>query len=541
MNPGDRSPPHEDGISATATAPDGAPPAAPDKPKKKTLWETTLTATPILLTIVATLLAGMSSSQMTRAMYHRSIAAQEESKGANQWAFFQAKRIRGTNLEMTLVGLRARPDYRPVKLAKLPGLLRDQAAEYRRLEKEAGAVADALKKAQPPDAAANGAVERAVLLGLPGLPPVPPDPSVPSWSPLAAALDDAEALRKLAGDKARESEAGAAKLEKTLAEPLTEEQKGYFARTVKRDGKDVTLETRGDLLYFLDDRDLPVIKEEEGILDKNGKQEKNPLNALNPALDDVNPLIRLSIAAVADRKPDQEIGNLLRGRGRDGQPLKGPDGQPLHDKKGHKVTPVTHEQLHDAAEIAERRAKACEDVDDLVNDVARGFEAVGDDQARRAADVAAAADRLKISLAALSAAEMPAAGTAAPEAPDLGKSRASADVLATRGNRLKGDAQETAVGVKGVLLDFDARRYRQEARYNQGVAGIRDLQARLSAFTSDAHHKKSELFFYGMLAAQGGVTIATFALAVRYKGLLWGLATLAGLLALSIGTFVLLS
>src|SRR5205807_1070277 len=119
-------------------------------------------------------------------------------------------------------------------------------------------------------------------------------------------------------------------------------------------------------------------------------------------------------------------------------PLKGPDGQPVQDRKGHKLTPVTHEQLHDAAEIAERRAKACEDVDDLVNDVGRGFEAVGDDQARRAADVAAAADRLKISLAALSAAEMPAAGTAAPETADLGKARASADVLATRGSRLKG-------------------------------------------------------------------------------------------------------
>ncbi len=72
------------------------------------------------------------------------------------------------------------------------------------------------------------------------------------------------------------------------------------------------------------------------------------------------------------------------------------------------------------------------------------------------------------------------------------------------------------------------------------MAGIRDLQARLSAFTSDAHHRKSEYFFYGMLAAQGGVTIATFALAVRFKGILWGLATVAGLLSLSIGAYVLL-
>jgi len=44
-----------------------------------------------------------------------------------------------------------------------------------------------------------------------------------------------------------------------------------------------------------------------------------------------------------------------------------------------------------------------------------------------------------------------------------------------------------------------------------------------------------------MLAAQAGVTIATFSLAVRYRSVLWGLAALAGLGALGIGAFVLLT
>ena len=67
--------------------------------EKKHLWDRVLTATPIILTVLATFLAGKSTSEMTKAMYYRSEAAQEEAKGANQWGYFQAKRIRGAILE----------------------------------------------------------------------------------------------------------------------------------------------------------------------------------------------------------------------------------------------------------------------------------------------------------------------------------------------------------------------------------------------------------------------------------------------------------
>jgi hypothetical protein len=41
-----------------------------------------------------------------------------------------------------------------------------------------------------------------------------------------------------------------------------------------------------------------------------------------------------------------------------------------------------------------------------------------------------------------------------------------------------------------------------------------------------------------MLAAQAGVTIATFSLAVRFRSALWALATVAGVTALAIGAYV---
>src|SRR5437764_5396853 len=73
--------------------------AAAPTPPRKTLWETIFTSTPVLLTVMATILAGLSSSEMTQAQYHRSLAAQYQSKAGDQWGFFQAKRIRGSALE----------------------------------------------------------------------------------------------------------------------------------------------------------------------------------------------------------------------------------------------------------------------------------------------------------------------------------------------------------------------------------------------------------------------------------------------------------
>src|SRR6478736_7008602 len=70
-------------------------------------WGKILATTPIVLTVLATAFAGLSSSEMTQAMYHRSLAAQHQSRAGDQWAFFQAKRIRGNGIESSVEVLQA--------------------------------------------------------------------------------------------------------------------------------------------------------------------------------------------------------------------------------------------------------------------------------------------------------------------------------------------------------------------------------------------------------------------------------------------------
>jgi len=70
----------------------------PDELKEQvpqSTWGKVLTATPVVMTVVATLLAGLASSEMTHAQYSRALAAQQQSKTGDQWSFFQAKRLRG--------------------------------------------------------------------------------------------------------------------------------------------------------------------------------------------------------------------------------------------------------------------------------------------------------------------------------------------------------------------------------------------------------------------------------------------------------------
>ncbi len=68
----------------------------------QTLWGKVLSATPIVMTVIATMLAGLASSEMTRAQYARSLAAQQQSKAGDQWGFFQAKRLRSGLQRSTL-------------------------------------------------------------------------------------------------------------------------------------------------------------------------------------------------------------------------------------------------------------------------------------------------------------------------------------------------------------------------------------------------------------------------------------------------------
>jgi hypothetical protein len=87
-------------------------------------------------------------------------------------------------------------------------------------------------------------------------------------------------------------------------------------------------------------------------------------------------------------------------------------------------------------------------------------------------------------------------------------------------------------------LRFATLRYEAEARLNQAIAGIYELQVRKSNLTSERHQRRSVRFFYGMLGTQAAVIVSTLAMAARKRNFLWGLAAGAGLLALAFAIYV---
>lgn len=87
-------------------------------------------------------------------------------------------------------------------------------------------------------------------------------------------------------------------------------------------------------------------------------------------------------------------------------------------------------------------------------------------------------------------------------------------------------------------LRYTASRYEIEARMNQRVANLTELQVRKSNITAERHHTRSQRFFFGMLGAQMAVIISTFAVAARKRNILWSLAATAGLAAVSFAVYV---
>src|ERR1017187_2939917 len=87
-------------------------------------------------------------------------------------------------------------------------------------------------------------------------------------------------------------------------------------------------------------------------------------------------------------------------------------------------------------------------------------------------------------------------------------------------------------------LRYASLRYEVEARLNQAIANYYELQVRKSNISAERHHNRSQRFFFGMLGAQLGVIIATFAIAARQRNLLWSLAAAAGLLAVAFAIYV---
>jgi hypothetical protein len=104
---------------------------------------------------------------------------------------------------------------------------------------------------------------------------------------------------------------------------------------------------------------------------------------------------------------------------------------------------------------------------------------------------------------------------------------------------MSGD-QNTFRDFSAARLRYTAARYDAESRLNYAIASIYELQVRRSNASAEKHHTRSQKFFFGMLAAQLAVIIATFAIAARQRNFLWSVAAMAGLAAVSFSVYVFL-
>jgi hypothetical protein len=105
---------------------------------------------------------------------------------------------------------------------------------------------------------------------------------------------------------------------------------------------------------------------------------------------------------------------------------------------------------------------------------------------------------------------------------------------------LNGEDKPAARYFAAARLRYTSARYDAEARLNQNIANLLELQVRQSNLSAERHHNRSQRFFYGMLAAQMAVIIATFAIAARNRNFLWSVAAASGLAAVSFALYVFL-
>ncbi len=401
-------------------------PAAHTTPAEppKSLADRILSAVPIVMTVLATLLAGLSSSEMTQAQYHRSLAAQYQAKVGDQWNFFQAKRQRGTLALSQVDALRA----------ELAGGRMDYAqcaVELARDLQQAARRADFLAST----------VEKSADLQSLGLLP--------------------EAAKQLRAVLAPHANGGGQEFIQALFKTVPSEYRA---------------ELSGE--RFQDPR--PALRDE--------------LAAFAPGLPDV-------LEALDRRKPEAGITGQLA--------LIRPD------------------SLSQAAELLQTRA---DEFDAATRPTIKRFEQAD-------ALIVEQAERLQSVFAVARALERAGNDLAADVSKDAGlRAAVEASLHAVR---RAGEGMTNLIrAVQLARAEYNERRYECEARYNQVIAGVYEAQVRKSGITSDKHRRRSYLFFYSMLVAQAGVTVATFALAVRQMSALWGLATLAGLAALAAGLYV---
>lgn len=420
-------------------SPQVAPPSStgPTEPPRG-FWDRVRHATPVVLTVLATIFAGMSSSEMTRAQYYRALAAQHQSKVSDQWGFFQAKRIRGTTYDSTVTLLHALGEPEDVRAESLQATARQLPEALGRIAAEAERLLNAVHAAR----AELGA----------------------SAAPLTQA---AEALKKAASERATR----ATELRSRVDQMLT----GTGASAVR----------------YLDGRSLPL-----------------------PEGESANPIETLRADAAAVRADLPALLDQVEARQLDGAQTAA-------------LQRFTEEEIRQAIQAAEARAasyeKLCEPVTRAIDELGALIAA----EQSLVRDLRRATNDLRFALGALPG--------------DTGKAvtdvRLAGAALLQREGDLRERAERSATSYRAAQVGYTSRRYGREAAYNRFIAALYELQVRKAGLESDRHRQRSMHLFFAMLAAQAGVTIATFSLAVRHRSLMWALATLAGLTALAIGAF----
>lgn len=412
------------------TPPLASPQSTSEQPpqEKKSWWEAVLTATPVVLTVVATILAGVSTSEMTLAQYHRSLAAQNQSKASDQWGFFQAKRLRGTTMETAFDLLP--PRSKPSRLE--PGRLEAASRQLTQAFQDASKRTEDLEKAMTARTDLGSAAE-----------PV-----------RQAAVEFHKVVQECA--------AGA----DTLANQIRQELAKEDVRTA---------------FGFLAANQLPEIEE--------GKLEQEHINQ--------------AAQAINDRMEEKDLAPILR--------------------------QVKEEDLHRVIETAEGNARRFEAAGKPVGKTFDQIDKLVREQVAQVADFHRAFRSYQFSLReARSALNEKVWDSLQSGGESLDKLDAAVQAAAEELDNLS----------KASRYSYTARRQRRESDYHLKTAGLYEVQVHFNSLTSDRHRTRSKLFFFGMLAAQAGVTIASLSLAVHRRNVLWALAGLAGIAAVTFSGYV---
>lgn len=361
---------------------------------KAGFWNQVYSFTPVMLTIVATTLAGISSSELTQSMYWRSLAAQNQSKAADQWSFFQVKRVRGTTLESTTELMQTLGSVEALTLEDL------------------------------------GTLNQKLVRIVDGLPPKKFDER--------GLTKNVQAIHK-----------ASQQLKELLDDPAAHRHLGTLFGGV-----------------------FPSMELRPYSPDHPRKQMEAAPSA--DALEKVR-------HQIAQHKTELETAPLVA---------------QIKPDYLEKVTQLAEEDVDEFDKLCKPLSDTVNRLRRITNDMVKGLKGIVANWS-----------------------ELGEPGTPS----------------------IKPAFDQFNLGMRMAATDYNARRYRQESFLNQRVAELYEVRVRRSGFESERHRTRSSYFFYCMIAAQAGVTIASLALARTRKSLLWFLATIAGLTSIAAAAWIYLT